>query len=196
MLELRQKHTFYGILLYIASTIFVLYLSMPGSPEANPCLLYTSRCVYEPDYAGHHFISYLPMDAPHHASQFIRIAQPSRALWVKYEYWYYFLRTLYRRNIPLLLVSGIFRPDQPFFNWYGKFWRRMLGFFTQLFVQDERSLALLQSIGVRHKVILAGDTRFDRVSAISDQWQSPAAFLSNFCLGHRVIVVGLSLIHI
>ncbi len=35
MLELRQKHTFYGILLYIASTIFVLYLSMPGSPEAN-----------------------------------------------------------------------------------------------------------------------------------------------------------------
>ncbi len=35
LLELRQKHTFYGILLYIASTIFVLYLSMPDSPESN-----------------------------------------------------------------------------------------------------------------------------------------------------------------
>lgn len=35
LLELRQKHTFYGILLYIASTIFVLYLSMPESPDAN-----------------------------------------------------------------------------------------------------------------------------------------------------------------
>lgn len=35
LLELRQKHTFYGILLYIASTIFVLYLSMPQSPDAN-----------------------------------------------------------------------------------------------------------------------------------------------------------------
>jgi len=35
LLELRQQHTFYGILLYIASTIFVLYLSMPESPEAN-----------------------------------------------------------------------------------------------------------------------------------------------------------------
>jgi len=34
MLELRQQHTFYGILLYIASTIFVLYLSMPDSPDA------------------------------------------------------------------------------------------------------------------------------------------------------------------
>ncbi|CAN5880765.1 hypothetical protein BH11BAC4_BH11BAC4_12660 [soil metagenome] len=35
LLELRQQHTFYGILLYIASTIFVLYLSMPQSPDAN-----------------------------------------------------------------------------------------------------------------------------------------------------------------
>ena len=35
MLELRQQHTFYGILLYIASTIFVLYLSMPNSPDAG-----------------------------------------------------------------------------------------------------------------------------------------------------------------
>ncbi len=34
LLELRQKHTFYGILLYIASTIFVLFLSM-DKPDAN-----------------------------------------------------------------------------------------------------------------------------------------------------------------
>lgn len=34
LLEWRQKHTFYGILLYIASTIFVLYLSI-DRPDAN-----------------------------------------------------------------------------------------------------------------------------------------------------------------
>ncbi len=33
LLEFRQKHTFYGILLYIASTIFVLYLSI-DKPDA------------------------------------------------------------------------------------------------------------------------------------------------------------------
>jgi heme exporter protein B len=33
LLELRQQHTFYGILLYIASTIFVLFLSM-DEPDA------------------------------------------------------------------------------------------------------------------------------------------------------------------
>lgn len=32
MLEIRQQYTFYGVLLYVASTIFVLYLAM-GQPE-------------------------------------------------------------------------------------------------------------------------------------------------------------------
>src|SRR6476620_3123683 len=34
LLELRQQHTFFGILLYVASTIFVLYMAM-GQPESN-----------------------------------------------------------------------------------------------------------------------------------------------------------------
>ena len=34
LLELRQQHSFYGILLYVASTIFVLYLSL-NNPEAD-----------------------------------------------------------------------------------------------------------------------------------------------------------------
>jgi len=34
LLEIRQQYTFYGILLYIASTIFVLFLAM-GQPEAS-----------------------------------------------------------------------------------------------------------------------------------------------------------------
>jgi heme exporter protein B len=34
LLELRQQHIFFGILLYVASTIFVLYLAM-GQPEST-----------------------------------------------------------------------------------------------------------------------------------------------------------------
>ena len=34
LLEIRQQYTFYGVLLYVASTIFVIYLSM-GQPEAD-----------------------------------------------------------------------------------------------------------------------------------------------------------------
>src|SRR6476661_3257290 len=32
LLEIRQQYTFYGVLLYVASTIFVVYLTM-GQPE-------------------------------------------------------------------------------------------------------------------------------------------------------------------
>lgn len=34
LLELRQQHTFYGILLYVAATVFVLFMSLPESPES------------------------------------------------------------------------------------------------------------------------------------------------------------------
>lgn len=34
LLELRQKHTFWGIILYIASTVFVIYLAIPDKPDA------------------------------------------------------------------------------------------------------------------------------------------------------------------
>lgn len=34
MLEIRQQHTFYGLILYIASTIFIIYLALPDAPEA------------------------------------------------------------------------------------------------------------------------------------------------------------------
>ncbi len=35
LLELRQKHMLYGILLYVAATIFVIYLSIPNSLDAS-----------------------------------------------------------------------------------------------------------------------------------------------------------------
>jgi heme exporter protein B len=34
LLEIRQQYSFYGVLLYVAATIFVLYLAM-GQPESN-----------------------------------------------------------------------------------------------------------------------------------------------------------------
>lgn len=35
LLELRQKHSLYGIILYIAATVFVIFLSLPESPDSN-----------------------------------------------------------------------------------------------------------------------------------------------------------------
>lgn len=35
LLEWRHRHSFYGTLLYLASTVFVLYLALPEEPEAH-----------------------------------------------------------------------------------------------------------------------------------------------------------------
>ena len=113
-------------------------------------------------------VSYLPVDTPKNARKFLRITNPEKAFFVKYEYWYYYISELKKRNIPLYQASAIFRESQLFFkeNTWGKWYRKMLFGITHFFVQDKKSEELLVSIGITN-VSLAGDTRFDRVAAIA-----------------------------
>lgn len=141
------------------------------------------------DYPGVDHVFYLPMDTPHHANRFLNIVQPSLVLFVKYEFWYYYLNEAKQRNIPVVLISGIFRKDQPFFQWYGGMHKKMLGCFSQLIVQSNASAELLQSIGFHENVIIGGDTRFDRVIEIASRFQ-PIALFDAFCNGQPVIVAG------
>jgi 3-deoxy-D-manno-octulosonic-acid transferase len=120
------------------------------------------------DYPGADHIFYLPLDSPGNARRFIDLVKPSLVLWVKYDYWYYFLVELKKRNIPTLLVSGVFRQDQPFFRWYGRLHRYMLECFTHLLVQTEASEVLLKRLRVTENVTVSGDTRFDRVIEIAE----------------------------
>jgi 3-deoxy-D-manno-octulosonic-acid transferase len=120
------------------------------------------------DYQGADHISYLPIDTPANARRFIDICAPSLVVFVKYEFWHHYLEALKTRQIPTLLVSAVFRDNQPFFRWYGRFWRNMLGAFSQFFVQDNRSLDLLEGLGLGGKSIFSGDTRFDRVLEITE----------------------------
>jgi 3-deoxy-D-manno-octulosonic-acid transferase len=111
-------------------------------------------------------ISYLPSDTPGNAAKFIGLVKPEFVIFVKYEFWNNYISMLYKNKIPLYLISGIFRPGQHFFKWYGSFFRSMLRKFEIIFVQDQRSFDLLSGIGIEN-VYLAGDTRFDRVVQIA-----------------------------
>ena len=160
-------------------------------PALRIVLTFFSPSGYETckNYQGADYIFYLPMDNPFAAKRFIDAVNPSLVLWVKYEYWYYYLSELKKRKIPLLLVSGIFRNNQPFFKWYGKIWREMLGCFTYFFVQNEASQKRLHSIGIDSNVVISGDTRFDRVVAIA-QAQPDNNIIQEFCRDRQVIVAG------
>lgn len=118
------------------------------------------------NYDGADYIFYLPADTPSNVNRFLDIAHPEVAVFIKYEFWLNYLTQLKKRGIRSYLVSAIFRKDSVFFRNYGSMWRRALDAFDQMFVQNEESRDLLNRIGFDN-VIIAGDTRFDRVAAIA-----------------------------
>ena len=137
-------------------------------------------------YAG--YITYLPLDIPENAKRFLDIVKPKLVVFVKYDFWYHHLKTIHQRHIPLLLISSIFRPNQLFFKRYGGFYKNMLHFFTHIFVQDEQSLALLKSYHINN-VSISGDTRFDRVAAITKNF-TDIPYVAEFINNTKTIVAG------
>lgn len=133
------------------------------------------------NYKGADVICYLPFDTPYRVKKFLNLANPAIVIFIKYEFWGNYLSELKRRGIPVYIISAIFRPDQLFFQWYGKLYRKMLYCFSHLFVQDGRSEKLLREFGITN-VTVAGDTRFDRVLDVRDQARALAViekFLRN-----------------
>lgn len=141
------------------------------------------------NYKGADYIVYLPIDRPLYARKFVEIINPQLVIWVKYEYWYYYLTEIKKKNIPLLLVSALFRPSQPFFRWYGKIWRKMLQCFTHIFVQNEASVTLLQNLGISN-VSVSGDNRYDRVIDTAEKFEELPATIAAFCQKAPVLVAG------
>ena len=137
-------------------------------PEYKILLTFFSPSGYEirKNYQGADYIFYLPLDTPSNARQFLDIVKPQMAVFVKYEYWLNLLAELKKRQIPTYIVSAIFRRDSIFFRSTGKMWREALKSFDMLFVQDENSKNLLAELG-HQNVVVAGDTRFDRVAQIA-----------------------------
>jgi 3-deoxy-D-manno-octulosonic-acid transferase len=137
-------------------------------PEYKIVLTFFSPSGFEirKNYSEADCVEYLPSDFPGNARKFIKLVKPEFVIFVKYEFWNNYITELQNNNIPLFLVSGIFRPGQHFFKWYGSFFRDILRRFAKIFVQDQQSLELLRGIGLKN-VLLAGDTRFDRVRRIS-----------------------------
>jgi 3-deoxy-D-manno-octulosonic-acid transferase len=137
-------------------------------PDFKIVLTFFSPSGYEirKNYASADCIIYLPADSPRNAVKFISLVNPEFVIFVKYEFWNNYITQLYENKVPLYLISAIFRPGQHFFRWYGTFFRDILKKFEIIFVQDRRSVDLLSGIGIVD-IIMAGDTRFDRVIQLS-----------------------------
>jgi 3-deoxy-D-manno-octulosonic-acid transferase len=137
-------------------------------PDTFIVLTFFSPSGYEvrKSYPGADYICYLPVDTAANAEQFVSILNPQIVFFIKYEFWFNYLRVLHARKIPVLSFSTIFRPGQIFFKSYGHFYRKLLTYFNHILVQNQTSLSLLNGIGISHCSV-AGDTRFDRVKSIA-----------------------------
>lgn len=135
------------------------------------------------------WVYYLPIDTPSNARAFVNAVKPAKVIFIKYDLWYNFLQAIKNSGAELYLVSAIFRPFQPFFKWYGCFFRKMLKTFTKIFVQDEESKHNLKTIGIAGNVVVSGDTRFDRVHEIT-QKSRQFPVIEDFVKGSFAVVAG------
>ncbi|NOQ27338.1 MAG: 3-deoxy-D-manno-octulosonic acid transferase [Bacteroidales bacterium] len=165
--ELKKRHPDYKILLTFFS---------PSGFEIRK------------NYEKADFVCYLPLDTPRNAKQFLNIVKPQLIFFIKYEFWYFFLREIWKRKIPLYLVSGIFRKNQRFFRRYAVLSKEMLSWFTHFFVQNENSKQLLNSINIQN-VTVTGDTRFDRVFTITQQSKN-LPIIEKFAQNNTLLIAG------
>lgn len=169
---------------------FLIETLRKSHPDACIVITFFSPSGYEvmKNYKGADFVFYLPEPTSKNAKRFITLLNPKLVLWIKYDYWYHYLHELHKRNIPLLLISAIFRRRHAFFQWYGSLYTEMLRCFTWLFVQDESSVERLNSIGITN-VSVSGDTRFDRVIDIAANF-TEIPMIREFTGDAPVIVAG------
>ena len=141
-------------------------------PEYKVLLTFYSPAGYEvrKNYPNADYVSYIPVDTRRKVRRFLDVVNPEIAIFVKYEFWLNMLVELRRRNIRTYIASAIFRRNSIFFHPIGGIWREALAAFDILFVQDDNSKRLLAEIGYDN-VVVAGDTRFDRVITIAEEAQ-------------------------
>jgi 3-deoxy-D-manno-octulosonic-acid transferase len=136
--------------------------------DVNIVVSFFSASGYEvqKNYSGADIVCYLPIDTYKNATEFIALINPQLVLWIKYDYWLHFLLVLKQKQVPVFLISAIFRSNQVFFKWYGAQYRQALQAFTKIFVQNADSKKMISKYVTDSKIIVSGDTRFDRVLSL------------------------------
>lgn len=157
-------------------------------PQLKVALTFFSPSGFEvrKDYALADEVLYLPIDTMKNARMWVKRHRFVAAFFIKYEFWFNYMKALADQRVPLYYISLILKPNQYFFRWYGGWFRKQLQHVTHFFVQDETTQDLLQSSG---NVTLCGDTRFDRVAAIA---KTAKRFpeIEKFINGRKCIIAG------
>ena len=161
-------------------------------PECKILLTFFSPSGYEPRKNFHlaDKVAYMPSDTLLNAKRLVRNFNIKAAFFVKYDFWFNYMKVLKKNNIPLYYISALLHPDHYFFRFYSSWFRKQLRNVSHYFVQNDETAKLLESIGIENTTV-TGDTRFDRVFEIAKQSKSFPE-IEKFIDGRRCIIAGSS----
>ncbi len=106
-------------------------------------------------------VTYLPHDLPGYADYFISSIQPDMAVFVKYDLWPGYLKSLADHSIPAILISANWSPVGKLSSWSIPLTKKYLKNFKRIFFQREEHIPFFQLKGFKN-IVKAGDTRIDR----------------------------------
>lgn len=161
-------------------------------PKYKILLTFFSPSGYEPrkNFPVADKVAYMPSDTLQNAKKLVRNFNIKAAFFVKYDFWFNYMKVLKKNDIPLYYISALLHPDHYFFKFYSTWFRKQLLNVSHYFVQNDETAKLLKSIGIENATV-TGDTRFDRVYDIAKQSKSFPE-IEEFIAGRHCIIAGSS----
>lgn len=161
-------------------------------PKYKLLLTFFSPSGYEPrkNFQLVDKVAYMPSDTLVNAKRLVENFNIKAAFFVKYDFWFNYMKILKKNDIPLYYVSALLHDNHYFFKFYAAWFRKQLRNVSHFFVQNENTEKLLKSIGI-NDVTVTGDTRFDRVFEIARESKSFPE-IERFIGGRQCIIAGSS----
>ena len=139
-------------------------------------------------------ITYLPLDTRRNARRFLDLVRPDAAVTVRYDVWPNHIWEMGERKIPVLIANATMRLHTRRRLPLAKgFHRHVYNIIDDILTVAQSDAEAFRRFGLRHPVIQAiGDTRYDQVTARSDEARKRRIIPPAITDGKRVVVIGSS----
>jgi 3-deoxy-D-manno-octulosonic-acid transferase len=137
------------------------------------------------------YICYLPFDTIENANAFIQLISPDIAIFIRYDVWRNYLKTLKRKAIPALLINAT-QPSNKFFRKYfftKGFIRSNMNLFTEIFTVGDVHSDYFKSLKLNNVIHTLTDTRFDRIAEHVRNAKSNLIFPEEFIHKDSIVLV-------
>jgi 3-deoxy-D-manno-octulosonic-acid transferase len=134
------------------------------------------------------WVFYLPHDTKKNAKFIAQNINPIKVIFIKSEFWFNYIQELKKEDIPVYFISSIFRKEQYFFKFYGKWFAKQLQKASYFFVQNTESEKLLKSIDINNVKVI-GDSRFETVLDNARE-EYTNRIIQEFCKNSKILIAG------